>query len=132
MVCSKLKPLGNTNRLVDFAELPPSVQNIKADFDPLALGVLMAHQQEFLTIDVPILIADKGRRTGITFAEALGDKLLAASSKEAGGMNVYYIGDTKEKGLEFIGYCARFARVIAKAQKFGISDIEEFLFEDQD
>lgn len=46
-------------------------------------------------------------------------------------MSVYYIGDTKEKGLEFIGYCAKFSRVIAEAQGQGISQIEEFLFEDQ-
>jgi phage FluMu gp28-like protein len=43
-------------------------------------------------------LAEKGRRTGITFAEALDDTLLAASSREAGGMNLFYIGDTKEKG----------------------------------
>ncbi|PXB70047.1 hypothetical protein C0046_40535, partial [Pseudomonas aeruginosa] len=37
-----------------------------------------------------------------------------------------------EKGLEFIGYCAKFSRVIAEAQASGVSEIEEFLFEDQD
>lgn len=125
-------PLGDTIRFVGFDELPARVRNIPANFDPLAEGVLMAHQQDWLAITVPLAVGEKGRRTGITFAEALGDTILAATSREAGGDNVYYIGDTKEKGLEFIGYCAKFARVIAKAQAQGVSPIEEFIFEDQD
>lgn len=54
--------------------------------------------------------------TGITFAEALDSVITAASRKSAHGMDVFYVGDTKEKGLEFIGYCAKFSRVIAEAQ----------------
>lgn len=129
---SPLAPLGDTLRTVSFDELPARVRMIPAGFDPLAKGVLMAHQAEWLKIGTPLAVAEKGRRTGITFAEALGDAILAATSKEAGGDNVYYIGDTKEKGLEFIGYVAKFSRVIARAQAQGVSAIEEFIFEDQD
>ena len=74
----------------------------------------------------------EGRRTGITFGTMLDKTLVAAARQSAGGDNVFYIGDTKEKGLEAIGYCAKFARVIAQAQGQGVSGIEEFLFEDQD
>lgn len=127
-----LAPLLDTQRIVDWAELPPSVREIREGFDPLAEGVLMRHQVKWIEIKASIKSAKKGRRTGITFAEALDDTITAASRKSAGGDNVYYIGDTKEKGLEFIGYCARFARVIAEAQHQGVSAIEQFLFEDQD
>lgn len=127
-----LAPLSDTQRIVDWAELPPSVREIREGFDPLAEGVLMRHQVAWIEIKASIKCAKKGRRTGITFAEALDDTVTAASRKSAGGDNVYYIGDTKEKGLEFIGYCARFARVIAEAQHHGVSEIEQFLFEDQD
>lgn len=127
-----IQPLSSTIRIVEWDELPASVRDVPADFNPLAAGILMAHQVEWLKIKATIKTADKGRRTGITFAEALDDTLLAASRRSAGGMNVFYIGDTKEKGLEFIGYCARFARVIALAQQQGVSSIEEFLFDDQD
>ena len=127
-----VKPLASTLRIVEWDELPASVREVPDGFDPLAEGILMAHQREWLSIDKAIAIAEKGRRTGITFAEALGDTIVAASRRSAGGDNVYYIGDTKEKGLEFIGYCARFARVIAQAQRQGVSPIEEFLFDDQD
>lgn len=127
-----VKPLASTLRVVEWDELPPQAREVPANFNPLAEGVLMLHQRQFLAIKASIKVAPKGRRTGITFCEALDDTIKAASRKSAGGDNVYYIGDTKEKGLEFIGYCAKFARVIATAQGQGVSQIEEFLFEDQD
>lgn len=127
-----IKPLASTLRTIEWEELPASVREVPTSFDPLAEGVLMRHQVEWLKIDAAIKIAPKGRRTGITFCEALDDTILAATRKVSGGDNVFYVGDTKEKGLEFIGYCAKFARVIALAQSQGVSEIEEFLFEDQD
>lgn len=127
-----LKPLGDTQRIVEWEELPAQVRDIPEDFNPLVDGVLMKHQVEWIGIDADFKVAEKGRRTGITFCEALDDTITAASRKSAGGDNVYYIGDTKEKGLEFIGYAARFAKVMAEAQSAGLSDIEQFLFEDQD
>lgn len=129
---SGLKPLADTQRVVEWDELPESVRSLPAAFDPLADGVLMRHQSDWVKIQAAIKVASKGRRTGITFAEALDDTIMAASRKSAGGDNVFYIGDTKEKGLEFIGYSAKFARVIAEAQGQGVSAIEQFLFEDQD
>lgn len=126
-----LKPLGDTIRSVSWEELPASVREIPENFDPLAEGVLMKHQREWVSIKAKIKLCAKGRRTGITFAEALEKSIRAASRKEAGGSNVFYIPDAKEKGLEFIGYCARFLRNIAEAQSMGISSIEEFIFDDQ-
>lgn len=127
-----MKSLADTQRIIEWDELPESVRSIPAGFDPLSDGVLMLHQVEWAKIRASLKVGEKGRRTGITFAEALDDTITAASQKKAGGDNVFYVGDTKEKGLEFIGYCAHFARVIAEAQGQGISGIEEFLFEDQD
>lgn len=127
-----IKPLGDTQRIVEWDELPARARAIPEHFDPLSDGVLMQHQVEWLKIHSDFKVAKKGRRTGITFAEALDDTITAASRKSAGGDNVFYVGDTKEKGLEFIGYCARFARTMAEAQSGGLSEIEEFLFEDQD
>lgn len=127
-----MKPLASTLRTLDWDELPASVREIPDNFDPFGDGVLMKHQQECLAFDVDILAVPKGRRTGITFAWGLNSVLIAAASKSAGGDNVYYIGDTKEKGLEFIGYAAKLSRVIAERQSQEVSSIEEFLFEDQD
>ncbi|OGB19480.1 MAG: hypothetical protein A2W72_01590 [Burkholderiales bacterium RIFCSPLOWO2_12_67_14] len=126
-----VKPLASTLRIVEWDELPPRAREIPANFNPVAEGVLMLHQRQVVALKQSIIAIPKGRRTGITFAVMLRKTLVAAASKEAGGDNVYYIGDTKEKGLEAIGYCARFSRTIAKAQG-EVSGIEEFLFEDQD
>lgn len=127
-----VKPLASTLRTLEWDDLPASVRGIPEGFDPLADGVLMKHQREVASIQAAIIAVPKGRRTGITFGTMLNKTLVAAARKSAGGDNVFYIGDTKEKGLEAIGYCAKFARVIAQAQGQGVSGIEEFLFEDQD
>ncbi|MDG9783696.1 hypothetical protein [Metapseudomonas otitidis] len=132
MTASAIKPSSSTLRVVEWDELPPRAKTIPLDLNPLADGILMEHQVDWISIQAQIKLCEKGRRTGITFAEALDSVITAASRKEAGGMDVFYVGDTKEKGLEFIGYCAKFSRVIAEAQASGVSDIEEFLFEDQD
>ncbi|MGH1416887.1 MAG: hypothetical protein ACRBB0_25610 [Pelagimonas sp.] len=107
-------------------ELPRGGQ-IPENLDPLADGILMVHQKTWLEDQSRLKVCEKGRRTGITFAEALDDTLIAAASRSAGGQNVFYIGDTKEKGREFIGYVAHFAKVVAGE----LAAIEEFVFEDQ-
>ncbi len=81
------------------AQLPPELTrgaDIPADLDPLAEGVLMLHQRQWLEDKSDLKICKKGRRTGITFAEALDDTLIAAAARSAGGDNVFYIGDTKD------------------------------------
>lgn len=107
-------------------EALPRGGEIPEGLDPLADGVLMLHQKIWLEDKSRLKIAEKGRRTGITFAEALDDTLIAASNRAADGDNVFYIGDTKDKGREFIGYVAHFAKVVAHE----LTEIEEFLFED--
>ena len=114
----------------DETELPPELPrgaDIPDDLDPQADGILMQHQKDWLEDPSDLKIAEKGRRTGITFAEALGDTLIAMASRKDGGSNVFYIGDTKDKGREFIGYVAHFAKVIAGE----LHPIEEFVFTDE-
>lgn len=115
-------------------DIPPSAVDLIApgqlppeDLDPLAEGILMDHQKAWVADHSPLKIAEKGRRTGFTFAEALDSTLIAAAKRSAGGDNTWYIGDTKEKGLEFIQVCARFAKHVAKE----LLTVEEFLFEDR-
>lgn len=127
-----MKKLATTVREVEWDELPPRARDIPEGFNPLDDGVLMQHQIDCLKITASILAIPKGRRTGITFSFGFEAVLTAAARKSAGGMNVFYIGDTKEKGLEFIGYCSKFSKVIAEQQSSLVSNIEEFLFEDQD
>lgn len=99
-----------------------------ADRDPLSEGFLLAHQRKWIADPAPLKIAPKGRRTGMTFAEAHDMVLIAAAGKAAGGDHCWYIGDTAEKGREFIATCASFAQSIAGE----LCAIEESLFEDQE
>ncbi|WP_246721469.1 hypothetical protein [Rhizobium leguminosarum] len=105
----------------------PRGGDIPDDLDPLADGVLMAHQQDWIADESTLKICAKGRRTGITFAEALDCTLIAAAKRSAGGQNVFYIPDTKPKGREFIGYAAHFARTVSKE----MLTIEDGVFIDQ-
>ena len=125
-----LKPLSDTERIVEWDELPESVRSIPANFNPMADGVLMAHQSAWIRMqqDLDIAVCEKGRRTGITFAQALTDTITAATAKEAGGANIWYMADTREKGLEYIGYVGKFAQIVARGQ---VSRIEQHIFEDQ-
>lgn len=114
----------------DDAQLPRDLTTgaeLPAGHDPLAAGILMAHQLEWIEDKSDLKLGEKGRRTGITYAEALDDTLIAAASRSAGGDNVFYIGDTKDKGREFIDYVAHFARIVAKEAV----NVEEFMFDDQ-
>lgn len=123
-------PLADTERVVDWDELPERVRAIPANFNPLAEGVLMAQQSDWLRMqrELDIAVCEKGRRTGITFAQALDDTITAATSKEAGGDNIWYMADTREKGLEYIGYVGKFAPIIARGQA---TRIEQHIFVDQ-
>lgn len=105
----------------------PRGSDIPDDLDPLADGVLMEHQADWIADESTLKICAKGRRTGITFAEALDCTLIAAAKRSAGGQNVFYIPDTKPKGREFIGYAAHFARTVSKE----MLTIEDGVFIDQ-
>jgi len=113
-------------RTVDADELPDGAA-LPDGVDPLADGVLMAHQRDWVADQSDLKLCEKGRRTGITFAEAQDDTIVAMTSRADGGDNVFYIGDTKEKGLEFVAYCAAFATAIAGE----LHSIGEYVFEDK-
>jgi len=127
---SVLAPLPDTERVIEWDELPENVRAVPANFDPRAEGVLMKHQTDWIRMQrgLDIAVCEKGRRTGITFAQALTDTITAATAKEAGGDNVWYMADTREKGLEYIGYVGKFAQIVARGQA---SRIEQHIFVDQ-
>ncbi len=76
---------------------------------------LMGYQQRWIADPSPLKVMEKGRRTGITWAEASDDVLIAAASKAAGGQNVYYVGTDQEMTEEYIDACALWAKVFNRA-----------------
>lgn len=78
-------------------------------------AILYPSQQRWVADEAPFKVAEKARRTGITFAEAADDVLIASAEKAAGGQNVYYIGTDKDMTEEFIDACASWAKMFNRA-----------------
>ncbi|WP_051182946.1 hypothetical protein [Desulfocurvibacter africanus] len=91
-------------------------------------AVLLPYQQRWIADTSPLKVCEKGRRTGITWAEAADDVLIAASAKAAGGQNVFYIGYNQDMGLEFVEACAMWAKVF----HYAAGEIEEGIWQDAD
>lgn len=91
-------------------------------------SVLLPYQQRWIADPSPFKVAEKGRRTGLTWAEAADDVLIAAADKAAGGQNVYYIGQDKDMTEEYIDACAMWAREFNQVA----GQVEQGLWDDVD
>ncbi len=78
-------------------------------------SVLLPYQQRWIADPASLKVAEKGRRTGLTWAEAADNVLIAAAAKNAGGQNIYYIGQDKDMTEEYIDACAMWAREFNQA-----------------
>lgn len=95
-------------------------------FDPNEL--LIGYQKRWVADQSPLKIAEKSRRTGITWAEAADASITAGSAKNAGGTNHFYVGSNKEMAREFIEAVAMWAKAFDKAA----GDIQEEVLQDED
>jgi|SRR5690554_154185 len=77
--------------------------------------VLLGYQRRWVADTSPLKIAEKSRRTGLTWAEAADAVLSAAAAKSAGGTNHFYVGSNKEMAREFIDAVAMWAKAFDKA-----------------
>ncbi|PAY00148.1 hypothetical protein CKO50_17130 [Pseudoalteromonas sp. HM-SA03] len=92
----------------------------------LSTDILFQYQRDWMNDESVIKIAEKSRRTGLTFSEALDDVMSAVS--ETSPQNTYYLGSDKEMAKEFIEACAFWARKLNMV----MGQIEESIFEDED
>lgn len=90
--------------------------------------LLLPYQKAWVEDKAQIKIAEKSRRTGLTFAEAADAVLNAAAAKDAKGTDHFYVGSNKDMAIEFIDACAMWAKAFNKAA----SQIEQEIFEDTD
>lgn len=93
-----------------------------ADMPP---PVLMGYQQRWVADPAQLKIAEKGRRVGLTWAEASDDVLIAGAEE---GSKVFYISATQDMAREYIEACALWARAFNVAA----GSIGEGLFDDGD
>ena len=94
----------------------------------LPASVLLPYQKRWVADEAQLKVAEKSRRTGLTWAEAADAVLTAGAAKAAGGSNHFYVGSNKEMALEFIEACAMWAKVFNKAA----GEIEEEILQDED
>lgn len=98
-------------------------------YNDAAPEALLGYQQRWVADQSPFKLFEKSRRTGITWAEAADDVLIAAAEKSAGGQNVYYIGTDQEMTEEYIQACAMWSKAFNRAA----GEIEQgFWDEDED
>ena len=90
------------------AELPKAVA---AAINTATDAVLLPYQSAWIADDSDLKVAEKSRRVGLTWAEASDNVLVAAKAKQAGGMNVYYIGYNMDMAIEYIEACAMWAKI---------------------
>jgi len=90
--------------------------------------VLLPYQQrvDALLETTSVLVVEKSRRIGLTWALAATCVLKAARQKKEGGMDALYISYSQEMTREFVDACAMWAKAFALAA----AEEEEFLFED--
>ena len=78
---------------------------LAGEFD--ADQVLLPYQRRWIADTSQLKIAEKSRRTGLTWAEAAEAALSGSMSPEAGGTDTFYVGTTKDMAREFIDACGR-------------------------
>ncbi|WP_135456775.1 terminase large subunit domain-containing protein [Vibrio echinoideorum] len=90
--------------------------------------LLLGYQKRWMKDDSVLKIAEKSRRTGLTFAEAADSALTAGTAKIDGGSNVFYVGSNKEMAREFIDAVAMWAKMFDKAA----GEVQEDVIKDED
>jgi phage FluMu gp28-like protein len=91
-------------------------------------AVFLPYQREWFKEEATYAIAEKSRRTGLTWAQAAKDVMTAARPRRRGGKNCFYVGSKKEMALEFIAACALFAKAF---DQLADADVYEMTFWDE-
>ncbi|MFZ3487271.1 hypothetical protein [Vibrio harveyi] len=100
------------------------------EFDiPSKEPVFLGYQKRWFEDESQIMLAEKSRRTGLTWAESGRDVMTASKPKRRGGRNVFYVGSKQEMALEYIAACALFAHAFNQLAQ---ADVYEQTFWDSD
>lgn len=98
------------------------------DYFPENEPVLLGYQAKWFEDESEVKIAEKSRRTGLTWAEAASNVITAAKPKRRGGRNVFYVGSRQEMALEYIAACGLFAKAFNQLA----GAVSEGIFKDED
>ena len=89
--------------------------------------VLLPYQKAWLGDKAPVKVAEKSRRIGLTWAQALDD-VLQASTSGRDGMDVLYISFNQDMTREYIDTCADWAKKL----QIVAGKVNEDIFRDGD
>jgi phage FluMu gp28-like protein len=103
----------------------PAADLLRTDPDD---AVLLPYQQRLLASTAQVVVYEKSRRVGISWAAAAQAVLISAAASKAGGDDSFYIGFEKEMTRGFIDDCAFWAKHYGVAA----AEAEEFVFVDTD
>lgn len=92
--------------------------------------VLLSYQKELLeaTATNQVVVTDKSRRIGATWAIGSDAVLTSAKKRNESGMDTLYLGYNQDMAREFIDVCAMWAKCFSSVA----SEVQEFIFIDQD
>lgn len=93
--------------------------------------VFLTYQQKLMATafsPAQVIVVEKSRRTGYSWALGAISMLTASATRAAGGMDVLYMGYEKEMTREFIDYVATWAKQLGRAA----SEVQEFIWTDPD
>ncbi|MEQ6331515.1 hypothetical protein VLF92_24740 [Pseudomonas chengduensis] len=105
-------------------DVPQDIAEAVAANEPVFLG----YQRRWFEDESQIMIGEKSRRTGITWAEAGRNVVKAAKPRRRGGCNTFYVGSKQEMALEYIAACALFAKAFNELAE---ADVYEQTFWDE-
>ncbi|SON55805.1 Mu-like prophage FluMu protein gp28 [Hartmannibacter diazotrophicus] len=94
--------------------------------------IFLGYQRKLLATTAVhrVIVYEKSRRTGVTWAAAYDAVMAAGKARAAGGMNVFYMGYNLEMAREFIDTCASWAKYLSEFLDLGPASVGEYLFED--
>lgn len=111
--------------------MPSAVSQAVASAFPAterAPAVLLPYQQAWVADRSQVKVCEKSRRVGLSWGEASDCALIAASSRDAGGDDCWYIGYNQDMAKEFI----RDVAFWAKHYNLAAGEMEEVVFKDED
>lgn len=92
-------------------------------------GIFHEYQKEAVRLshEHDLLVIEKGRRTGLTWAFAGDDVVTASTQAGDGGDDVFYIGPSFDMAREYIDACSGFAKAFMDFD----AEVGEFMFPDE-
>jgi phage FluMu gp28-like protein len=121
---------GRADRAAEIVETPKVTQAVLDAVSRLgAQGVFHEYQKRAVALShqVELLVVEKSRRVGITWAFAGDDVITSATARGQGGDDTLYISYSQDMAREYIDACAGFAKAF-----MGIdARVGEFMFDDE-